>query len=147
MSTIGIKRVYLAAEPADGFRVLVDRLWPRGLAKSRAAIDLWARDLAPSTELRLWFGHDPGRWMEFQKRYRNELKTRPEALIAFRKAVSGQKTVTLLYAAVDEAHNQAVVLARLLTRRESRLKPTSRGKTRVRGAGSPRGSGPRSDRK
>ncbi len=132
MSTIGIKRVYLAAEPADGFRVLVDRLWPRGLAKSRAAIDLWARDLAPSTELRLWFGHDPGRWMEFQKRYRNELKTRPEALIAFRKAVSGQKTVTLLYAAVDEAHNQAVVLARLLTRRESRLKPTSRGKTRVR---------------
>ena len=119
MPKIGVKRVYLAPEPADGFRVLVDRLWPRGLAKSKAAIDLWARDLAPSTELRGWFGHDPDRWMEFQKRYRDELKNRTEALAAFRETARGQETVTLVYAALDELHNNAVVLARLLARRGS----------------------------
>ncbi len=119
MPKIGVKRVYLAPEPADGFRVLVDRLWPRGLAKSKAAIDLWARDLAPSTELRGWFGHDPDRWMEFQKRYRDELKNRTEALAAFRETARGQGTVTLVYAALDELHNNAVVLARLLARRGS----------------------------
>ena len=119
MPKIGVKRVYLAPEPADGFRVLVDRLWPRGLAKSKAAIDLWARDLAPSTELRGWFGHDPDRWMEFQKRYRDELKNRTEALAAFRETARGQETVTLVYAALDELHNNAVVLARLLAGRGS----------------------------
>ena len=117
MPEIRIKRIYLAPDPADGFRVLVDRLWPRGLAKSRAGIDLWARDLAPSTELRLWFGHDPGRWAGFQKRYREELENQPDTLTAFHEAVAGQKTVTLLYAARDERHNQAVVLARVLSGR------------------------------
>ena len=117
MPKVLIKRVYLDAGPGDGFRVLVDRLWPRGLSKSRAAIDLWARDLAPSAELRRWFGHDPDRWAEFQKHYRDELADRVEAVAAFRKAVAGQQTVTLIYAAADERRNNAVALARLLTKR------------------------------
>ncbi len=115
MPTIRIKRVYHDVQPSDGFRILVDRLWPRGLSKSRAAIDFWVRDLAPSAELRLWFGHAPDRWAEFQKRYLDELADRGEALAAFREAIAGQPTVTLVYAAHDEQHNNAIVLAHWLS--------------------------------
>lgn len=110
---IRIKRVY--AEPAadDGLRLLVDRLWPRGLSKEKARLDDWLKELAPSDELRKWFGHDPARWEEFRERYRQELAGRPEALARLR-ALAARETVTLLFAAHDEAHNNAVVLKELL---------------------------------
>src|SRR5690349_18766305 len=114
MGRIQIKRVYEPPEPSDGFRVLVDRLWPRGIAKERAALDLWMKGVAPSTELRRWFGHDPKRWTEFQKRYRAELKEHASDLAELRsKARKG--TVTLLFGARDVEHNEAVVLKRLLS--------------------------------
>ncbi len=109
---IRIKRVYEAAAPDDGFRVLVDRLWPRGLSKATAHIDLWAREVAPSNELRQWFGHDPARWDEFRRRYEQELR-QPEqaaALAALRQALAAHPQATLLYAAHDEAHNNAAAL-------------------------------------
>lgn len=109
---ITIKRVYEAATPDDGFRVLVDRLWPRGLSKATAHINLWAREVAPSKELRQWFGHDPARWDEFQRRYAQELG-QPEqaaALTALRQALVAHRRVTLLFAAHDESHNNAVAL-------------------------------------
>jgi len=94
-------------------RILVDRLWPRGLSKEKAQVDLWLKDIAPSTELRKWFSHDPGKWTEFQARYRKELKSKAELLAELReKAAKGQ--VTLLYGAKDEVHNEAVVLKKLL---------------------------------
>ena len=110
---IRIKRVY--AEPAadDGLRLLVDRLWPRGLSKEKARLDDWLKELAPSDELRKWFGHNPARWEEFRERYRQELAGRPEALARLR-ALAARETVTLLFAAHDEAHNNAVVLKELL---------------------------------
>jgi uncharacterized protein YeaO (DUF488 family) len=102
-----IKRAYEPPEPGDGLRVLVDRLWPRGLRKADAAIDLWLRDVAPSTELRRWFGHRPDRWEAFRVRYGAELKANP----AFDELRGlGARDVTLLYAAKDEAHNHARVL-------------------------------------
>jgi uncharacterized protein YeaO (DUF488 family) len=107
-----IKRVYDPPGPADGRRVLVDRLWPRGLKKQAAQIDLWLKTVAPSTELRRWFGHDPARWPEFRKRYRAELADNP-ALEELRR-LARQGRVTLLYAARDPNHNNAVVLRELL---------------------------------
>ncbi|HET9948948.1 MAG TPA: DUF488 domain-containing protein [Longimicrobiales bacterium] len=107
------KRIYDPRTKDEGWRVLVDRLWPRGLKKEDARIDEWARDLAPSTELRKWFGHDPKRWTEFQRRYRAELREQEEALEALRERARKGR-VTLLYGAKDEQHNQAVVLAELL---------------------------------
>lgn len=104
-----LKRIYEPPARGDGLRVLVDRLWPRGLAKRDAAIDLWLKDIAPSTGLRRWFGHDPGKWTEFQRRYHLELAANGEAVKTLRER-GGTGTVTLLYAARDEAHNQAVVL-------------------------------------
>lgn len=110
---IRVKRVYEQPSPDDGLRVLVERLWPRGLTKERAAVDLWLKDAAPSPELRQWFGHDPARWEEFQERYRRELRERPAAVSLLRqKAAEGP--VTLVYAARDEEHNGAVVLAGFL---------------------------------
>jgi uncharacterized protein YeaO (DUF488 family) len=106
---VRIKRIYDEPEPADGFRVLVDRLWPRGIKKEKAAIEAWPRDLAPSTELRKWFGHDPDRWTEFRRRYRKELREHAEALDALRER-SKRQPVTLLYAAKDPNINHAVVL-------------------------------------
>ena len=103
-----IKRVYEPAAPSDGNRILVDRLWPRGLKKADAKLDQWLKDIAPSTALRTWFGHKPDRFAEFARRYRKELAANP-ALAALRKAGRG-KTVTLLYAAHDPAINQAAVL-------------------------------------
>ena len=111
---VALKRAYAPPAAADGRRVLVDRLWPRGLAKARAGIDLWLKAVAPSTELRKWFAHDPAKWTEFQKRYRAELKGNP-ALAELQSLARGEH-VTLLYAARDEMHNEAVVLKRILER-------------------------------
>lgn len=116
---IQLKRVYEAPSAADGLRVLVDRLWPRGLTKERAAVDLWLKDVAPSTELRKWFGHDPARWNRFQERYRKELRAGNDA-IALLRVKSKQGTITLLYGAKDKEHNEAVVLKALLDRRGAR---------------------------
>ena len=106
---IRIKRVYDEADCADGFRILVDRLWPRGLAKTDARIDLWAKEVAPSSELRKWFAHDPAKWEEFRRRYFAELDARPEDLASLHDAVC-HCTVTLLYAARDTLHNHALAL-------------------------------------
>lgn len=111
---ISIKRVYLPAEDSDGYRVLVDRLWPRGIKKENARIDLWAKALAPSAELRKWFNHIPGRFDEFSKKYVEELKTNPEVAPILDKLRQHDK-VTLLYGARDEQHNNAVVLLHLLS--------------------------------
>ena len=106
---IRIKRVYENAESADGYRVLVDRLWPRGIKKSAAALDEWAKDLAPSRELRKWYSHDPAKWHEFQQLYRKELDKK-EQLIADLLKRADQDTVTLLFAAKDTEHNNAEVM-------------------------------------
>ncbi len=110
---IRIKRAYLPPAPEDGVRLLVDRLWPRGLAKPQAAIDRWLKELAPSTELRRWFGHDPARWEEFRRRYRAELAGQA-ALLDEVRALARRGPVTLVYGAHDEEHNQAVVLREVL---------------------------------
>ncbi len=106
---IKLKRAYEAATPSDGVRILVERLWPRGVSKQNAKIDLWLKDLAPSTELRQWYGHDPARWPAFRKRYGTELKDQGN-LLALLQHVARKETVTFVYAASDEKHNSAVVL-------------------------------------
>ncbi len=106
---IKIKRVYETPEREDGTRVLVDRLWPRGLTKEKAKVDLWLKDIAPSTELRKWFGHDPAKWEEFQKRYVVELKGNHESVSALKEQMK-KGAVTLVYGAKDEEHNEAAVL-------------------------------------
>lgn len=111
---IRLKRAHERPSPGDGVRVLVDRLWPRGLRKADAAIDRWLKELAPSTELRQWFGHDPGRWDEFRRRYRGELSAHPDLLNELR-AMAREGPLTLVYAARDEGHNDAVVLRDMLT--------------------------------
>jgi uncharacterized protein YeaO (DUF488 family) len=110
---VRLKRVYELPAVADGKRVLVDRLWPRGVTKEAAAIDLWTKELAPSTELRKWFGHDPARWPEFRKRYAAELHQRPAQLEELR-GLARQGPLTLIYAARDESHNGAIVLCDVL---------------------------------
>jgi uncharacterized protein YeaO (DUF488 family) len=112
---IVIKRIYEEPVPSDGARILVDRLWPRGVSKERAKLDLWLKDIAPSTGLREWFGHDPKKWIGFQKKYKIELANNEEAVAALKKIVRQNKTVTLLYAAKDEEHNEAVVINNLLS--------------------------------
>jgi uncharacterized protein YeaO (DUF488 family) len=107
---IRIKRVYEAPSDADGQRVLVDRIWPRGVSKAEADLTLWLKEIAPTTELRKWFGHDPARWAEFRKRYRAELDANPDAVGKLR-ALAAKGKLTLLYGAHDTEHNQAVVLA------------------------------------
>jgi uncharacterized protein YeaO (DUF488 family) len=108
---IRVKRIYEKREEEDGFRILVDRLWPRGISKARAKINLWLRDAAPSTGLRKWFAHDPGKWSEFEKRYFKELEGRKKDVeTIIRKSRTGN--VTLLYGARDEQFNNAVALAR-----------------------------------
>ena len=106
---VRLKRAYEPAAPEDGVRVLVDRLWPRGLRKADAAIDRWMKDIAPSTELRQWFGHDPERWHEFRRRYTRELQQQAVAVDELRELARGGR-VTLVFAAHDEAHNDAIVL-------------------------------------
>jgi uncharacterized protein YeaO (DUF488 family) len=114
MANIRIKRAYEEPDGEDGRRILVDRLWPRGLTKEKAKIDLWLKDVAPSTELRKWFAHDPDKWAEFQSRYREELKRNKEQLSLLRQEVA-KGTVTLVYGAKDQQHNEAVILQKLLT--------------------------------
>lgn len=108
-----IKRAYLPALASDGERVLIDRLWPRGLTKEKAKIDLWLKEIAPSAELRKWFGHDPGKWQEFQRLYRSELKNNQEAVNKL-KELAKYGPVTLIYSARDELHNDAIVLKEFL---------------------------------
>ncbi|HEY8505868.1 MAG TPA: DUF488 domain-containing protein [Gemmataceae bacterium] len=108
-----LKRVYEDPSPEDGLRVLVERLWPRGLSKERAAVDLWLKDLAPSTELRKWYGHDPARWEEFRQRYRQELRQKKDA-VRLLKQKGEEGTVTLVYAARDEQHSGALALKQFL---------------------------------
>jgi uncharacterized protein YeaO (DUF488 family) len=110
---VKIKRVYLQPDKEDGIRILVDRLWPRGLTKEKASVDLWLKDIAPSTELRQWFGHDPAKWTEFQTRYRAELRSNKEQLSLLKQEAT-KGTVTLLYGAKDEEHNEAIVLQKIL---------------------------------
>ena len=109
-----LKRAYESPAKTDGKRILVDRLWPRGLTKVKAKSDLWLKDVAPSTELRQWFGHDPEKWLEFKKRYRAELKDNPA--LSELQALSRQGNITLIYAARDQLHNEAVVLKQILDR-------------------------------
>ena len=113
MTTIRTKRIYEPATPEDGCRVLVDRIWPRGVKRKDARLDRWARELAPSDELRRWFGHAPERWQDFRERYLAELEPARPALEDLLKA-AGNGTLTLLFGARDEKRNQAVVLQSLL---------------------------------
>ena len=111
--TTALKRVYDPPENSDGVRLLVDRLWPRGLTKEKARIDLWLKEIAPSSELRRWFAHDPKKWPEFQARYKDELKSNSGPLAQL-KTEAAHGPVTLLFAARDVDHNEAVVLEKIL---------------------------------
>lgn len=112
-SNIRLKRAYEPPAADDGVRILVDRLWPRGVRKEAAALDRWAKDLAPSSELRKWFGHDPARWDEFRRRYREELREHADQVDELR-GLARKGRITLVYSAHDEAHNDAVVLKEVL---------------------------------
>jgi uncharacterized protein YeaO (DUF488 family) len=136
MGKILVKRVYEPATKSDGFRVLVDRLWPRGLSKENAHIDLWLREIGPSTTLRKWFKHDPVRWAEFRRRYHAELKEK-SALLATIKARAKTRPVTLLYSAKDEQHNQAIALRSFLSKQSASLRRKGR---HTRGDGSALGN-------
>lgn len=111
--SIKIKRVYEQPEDSDGYRILVDRLWPRGMTKEKAHVDLWLKEIAPSTELRKWFGHDPEKWKRFQRRYETELLHNGR-LIEMLTQKARVDTITLLYGARDEKHNEARVLKQVL---------------------------------
>jgi uncharacterized protein YeaO (DUF488 family) len=108
-ANVRLKRAYEPADAADGARILVDRLWPRGVSKEHARIDEWAKDIAPSAGLRTWFGHDAGRWAEFRRRYLEEIKSNPERLTQLR-SMARKGVVTLVYSARDTVHNDAVVV-------------------------------------
>lgn len=112
---VKIKRVYEKPEAEDGIRILVDRLWPRGLTKEKASIDLWLKDIAPSTQLRKWFDHDPEKWNEFKKRYLAELKENKESVALLKEKLT-KGDVTLIFGAKDEEHNEALVLKELFGR-------------------------------
>ena len=120
-----IKRVYEPRTRSDGRRILVDRLWPRGLSKKKAAVDEWMKDIAPSAELRRWFGHDPRRWPEFKRRYRHELRAHGDLLRDI-TARASRGPVTLVYGARDETHNDAVVLAAAIRARVRRAANAAR---------------------
>jgi uncharacterized protein YeaO (DUF488 family) len=111
---IKLKRIYDEFQKSDGFRILVDRLWPRGVSKEKAHLDLWLKEVAPSTELRKWFGHDPEKWQEFIKRYKKELAAN-DAFGELKSIAEKEKNITLLYAARDEEHNEAMVLKELIS--------------------------------
>ena len=114
---IKLKRAYERPDAGDGTRVLIDRLWPRGVRKADAAIDQWVKDLSPSTELRNWFGHDPARWREFHRRYAAEVQQHPEQLKRLRN-LARQGPITLVFSARDELHNDAVALRDFLLGRQ-----------------------------
>lgn len=115
---VKLKRAYDPPEPDDGFRILVDRLWPRGVAKDSARIDLWLKDIAPSSALRKWFGHEPAKWTEFRERYFQELDKNHEAVDGLREQTR-RGPVTLIYGAKDREHNNAVALKAYLSVRAS----------------------------
>ena len=112
-SHVRIKRAYEAPTPADGARILIDRLWPRGVRKDAAALDLWLKGIGPSTELRKWFGHEPSRWAEFRRRYADEIEQKPQLLAQLRD-IARQGVLTMVYSAHDEQHNDALVLQELI---------------------------------
>jgi uncharacterized protein YeaO (DUF488 family) len=112
-ANVKLKRAYDPPEAADGARILVDRLWPRGVKKTDAAIEQWAKDLAPSAALRKWFGHDPGSWEEFCERYAAEVSQHPDQLKQLRE-LARERPITLIYSAHDELHNNAVALRGLI---------------------------------
>ncbi len=112
---IRLKRAYVEPAHGDGMRILVERLWPRGLSKDKAAIDWWHKEIAPSAELRKWYAHDVDKWPEFSRRYRGELDHNPDAVAELRQRI-GKKQVTFVFAAHDETHNSAVVLKEYLKR-------------------------------
>ncbi|UQZ87936.1 DUF488 domain-containing protein [Deltaproteobacteria bacterium Smac51] len=107
---ISIKRVYDEWQQNEGFRVLVDRLWPRGLSREKAGLDLWAKEIAPSDELRKWFNHEVGKWADFRNKYIKELNGSPEVVQNFLKDIHGKKQIVFLFGAKDKEHNQALVL-------------------------------------
>lgn len=113
-----LKRIYEKAEPADGYRILVDRVWPRGVSKERAEIALWLKEIGPSSALRKWFGHDPPRWPEFQKRYRQELRDKGELTSRIAELEKEHRVVTLVFSARDAERNQAVVIRDFLAKGE-----------------------------
>jgi len=111
---IKIKRIYEPAANDDGFRILVDRLWPRGLSKENAKVDLWLKDIAPSDDLRKWFHHDTKKWKEFKSKYQKELEAKKELLNKIKQIEKEKRIVTLLYSAKDKEHNNAIVLNAIL---------------------------------
>ena len=128
-----LKRAYEPAVRADGYRILIDRLWPRGLSKAKVAVNDWMKEIAPSADLRRWFGHDPERWREFRRRYKRELRERDD-LVRQIATLASHHRVTLVYGARDEAHNDAVVLAAVVRARMNRMNrgSSARGDTRNR---------------
>jgi uncharacterized protein YeaO (DUF488 family) len=122
-----LKRAYAPVSAEDGCRVLVERLWPRGVSKERAAIDAWLKDVAPSSELRKWYGHDPQRWEEFRRRYWQELRSNREAVDELRKKEREGK-VTLVYAAHDEEHNGALALKQFLAQHKAKPSAAAKGR-------------------
>jgi len=107
---LSIKRVYETPSGEDGCRILIDRLWPRGLTKEKAQVDLWLKEISPSADLRKWFGHDPEKWPEFRKKYKAEINNNAEASQVLKNEIKKNEKVTLVYSAKDEEHNDAVVL-------------------------------------
>lgn len=112
---IALKRIYEKPSPSDGVRILVDRLWPRGVSKERAKLDRWLRDIAPSTNLRKWFAHDPKKWNDFNRKYTAELKANMAAIKEL-IGIADKQHITLLYGAKDETHNEAVVIKEFIQR-------------------------------
>ncbi|HEY2477025.1 MAG TPA: DUF488 family protein [Candidatus Cybelea sp.] len=125
MKEVKLKRAYDEPADTDGFRILVDRLWPRGISKEKLQLDAWAKNLAPSTELRQWFAHDPAKWTEFVKRYRTELRQShaADAIADLLASAKRSKTITLLYGAKDREHNEAIVLQRMFAGVAERVSP------------------------
>jgi uncharacterized protein YeaO (DUF488 family) len=111
---IKLKRVYASREPADGYRILVERLWPRGVSKEHANVDLWLKDAGASTGLRTWFGHDPEKWTEFRRKYFEEIRARPEVIKELKEVIQAHGIVTFLFAAHDTEHNNALALKEFL---------------------------------
>ena len=111
---VKVKRIYEKPEESDGYRILVDRLWPRGVSKEKAALNLWLKDIAPSNELRKWYNHEPEKWPQFQKKYQAEIAANKEVFEQLKEVVKKEKNVTLLYATREEKRNEAQVLKDLL---------------------------------
>ncbi len=116
--TVRLKRVYESLDPGDGYRVLVERLWPRGMSKERARVDLWLKEAGASPALRTWYGHDPERWEEFRRKYFEEMRMQPEVIKELREVIRTHDTVTFLFAAHDTEHNNALALKEFLEQRQ-----------------------------